>query len=61
MSNLGSKMGKDRGVSWGWNTFEVFLCGNFFDKTAFCLEEKQALLHVVDDECNSCYNRVGDF
>ena len=28
-------------------------------KAAFCLGEKQGLL--VEDECSSWYNRVGDF
>ena len=36
---------------------EAFLQGSIFDKTAFCLGEKQGMLHVVNDE----YNRVGTF
>ena len=38
---------------------ETFLFGNSFDKTAFCLGEKEGRL--VNDECSSWYNRVGDF
>ena len=41
------------------DTFEAFLCGSIFAKTVFCLGEKQAML--VNDECSSWCNRVGDF
>ena len=41
------------------DAFETFLCGSIFDKTAFCLGEKQGML--VNDECSSWYNRVGNF
>ena len=41
------------------DAFETFRCGSIFDKTAFCLGEKEVML--VNDECSSCYNRVGDF
>ena len=33
------------------DTFEAFLCRSIFDKTTFCLEEKQGML--VNDECSS--------
>ena len=39
--------------------FEAFLCSNSFDKTVFCLGEKQGML--INDECSCWYNRVGDF
>ena len=39
--------------------FEAFMHGSIFDKTVFCLGEKQGML--VDDECNSWYNKVGNF
>ena len=41
------------------DTFEDFLCGSIFDKTAFYLGEKQGML--VKDECSSWYNRVSTF
>ena len=41
------------------DAFETFLCGSICDKTAFCLGEKEGVL--VDIECSSWYNRVGDF
>ena len=40
------------------DTFEAFLHGSVFDKTTFSLEEKQGKL--VNAECSSWYNRVGD-
>ena len=36
-----------------------FFVVEFFDKTAFCLGEKEGML--VNDECSSRYNRAGDF
>ena len=36
-----------------------FLCGSIFKQTAFCLGEKQGIL--VNNECSSCYSRVGNF
>ena len=33
--------------------------GSAFDKTVFCLGEKQDILVKV--ECSSWYNRIGDF
>ena len=39
--------------------FEAFLCSSSFDKTVFCLGEKQGML--INDECSCWYNRVGDF
>ena len=41
------------------DAFETVLCGNIFDNTAFCLGEKEGML--INDECSSWYNRVGDF
>ena len=41
------------------DTFEAFLRGSIFNKTAFCSGEKQGML--VNDECSSWYNKVGDF
>ena len=41
------------------DAFETFLCGSIFDKTAFCLGKKEDTL--VNIECSSWYNRVGDF
>ena len=41
------------------DAFETFLRGNVFDKTAFCLGEKEDML--MDDECSSWYVRVGNF
>ena len=41
------------------NIFEAFLCGCIFNKIAFCLGEKQGML--VNNECSSWSNRVGDF
>ena len=41
------------------DAFETFSRGNIFDKTTFCLGEKQGLL--INDECGSWYNSVGDF
>ena len=40
------------------NAFEAFLHGINFDKTGFCLGEKQVKL--VNDECSSWYNREGN-
>ena len=42
-----------------YNAFETFLLGSIFDKTVFCLGEKEAML--VNDECSSWYNREGNF
>ena len=39
--------------------FEAFIHGSIFDKAVFCLVEKQDML--VNDECSSWYNKVGDF
>ena len=39
--------------------FETFTHGSIFDKAVFCLSEKQGML--LNDECNSWYNKVGDF
>ena len=39
--------------------FEAFIHGSIFDKAVFCLGEKQGML--VNDECSSWYNKVGDF
>ena len=39
--------------------FEAFNHSSIFDKTVFCLGEKQGML--INDECSSWYNRVGDF
>ena len=33
--------------------------GSIFGNTAFCLGEKQSML--VNDECSSWYNRVGNY
>ena len=41
------------------NVFKAFVCGSIVDKTAFCLAEKQGML--VNDECSSWYNRIGNF
>ena len=41
------------------DTFEAFLCGSIFNKTAFYLGEKQGIL--VSDECRSWYNSIGNF
>ena len=38
--------------------FEAFIHGSIFDKAVFCLGEKQGML--VNDECSSWYNKVGD-
>ena len=35
------------------------LCGSIFYETAFYSVEKEGML--VNDECSSWYNRVGDF
>ena len=39
--------------------FEAFTHGTIFDKAVFCWGEKQSML--VNDECSSWYNKVGDF
>ena len=39
--------------------FKAFLLGSIFDKIVLCLGEKQGML--VNDECNTWYNRVGNF
>ena len=39
--------------------FEAFNHRSIFDKAVFCLGEKQGTL--VNDECSSWYNKVGDF
>ena len=39
--------------------FKAFNYSSIFDKTVFCLGEKQGML--INDECSSWYNRVGDF
>ena len=39
--------------------FEAFIHGSILDKAVFCLGEKQGML--VNDECSSWYNIVGDF
>ena len=41
------------------DAFEAFLRGSIFDEPALRLGEKQGVL--VNDECSSQYNRVGDF
>ena len=41
------------------DAFETFIRCSIFDKTAFCLGEKEGML--VSIECGSWYNRVGDF
>ena len=35
------------------------LCGSIFDKTVLCLGKKQGIL--INNECSSWYNRVGNF
>ena len=37
---------------------EDFMHRSILDKTIFCLGEKQGM--IVNDDCNSWYNRVGD-
>ena len=39
--------------------FDTFFHSSIFDKTVFCLGEKQGI--VVNDECSSWYYRVGEF
>ena len=39
--------------------FEAFLYDSIFDITPFYLGEKQGML--VNDECSSWYNRIGNF
>ena len=39
--------------------FETFTHGSIFDKAVFCVGEKQGML--VNDECSSWYDKVGDF
>ena len=39
--------------------FEAFIHGSMFDKAVFCLGGKLGML--VNDECSSWYNKVGDF
>ena len=39
--------------------FEAFNHSSIFDTSVFCLGEKQGML--LNDECSSWYNRVGDF
>ena len=41
------------------NGYETFIHRSVSDKVVFCLGERQGVL--VDDECDSWYNRVGDF
>ena len=41
------------------DAFKTFLRGSIFDKTASCLGENRGML--VNTECSSRYNRVGDF
>ena len=41
------------------DAFEAFLHGSIFDKTEFCLGEKQGML--VNDKCSPWYDRVGNF
>ena len=41
------------------DAFKAFLWGSIFDKSAFCLGEKQDL--SINDECSSWYNGVGGF
>ena len=41
------------------DALETFLHSSIFDKAVFCLGEKLGML--VNDECSSWYNRVGDF
>ena len=45
------------------DAFETFLHGSIFDKTAFRLLERQGTCTclLVNNECSSWYNRVGDF
>ena len=38
--------------------FQAFNDSSIFDKSVFCLGEKQEML--MNDECSSYYNRVGD-
>ena len=38
--------------------FKTFIHNSVFDKAVFCLGEKQGML--VNDECSSWYNKVGD-
>ena len=39
--------------------FEDFDYSSIFDKTAFCLGENQGML--INNECSSLYNKVGEF
>ena len=39
--------------------FKGFNHSSIFDKVAFCLGEKQGML--INGECSSWYNRVGNF
>ena len=39
--------------------FKPFNHSSIFDKAVFCLGEKQGMM--INDECRSWYNRVGDF
>ena len=39
--------------------FEAFLSSSILNKTVFCLGEWQGIL--VNDECSSWYNKVGNF
>ena len=43
------------------DTSEVFLHGTIFDKTPFCVGERQRTCMLVNNECSSRYSRVGDF
>ena len=38
--------------------FEAFYYSSIFDKAVFCLDQKQGML--INDECSSCHNKVGD-
>ena len=42
------------------DAFETFLRGSIFDKTSFCLGEKEGTGMLIHNECSSWYNKVGD-
>ena len=41
------------------DAFEAFVCSSPFNKSVFCLGEKQGML--LNDECSSWYNREGEY
>ena len=41
------------------DVFDEFILHSIFSKMVFCLGEKQGM--IVNNECSSWYNRVGDF